>query len=267
MAAIINTPHEIALVDTLVSYYKDNIPAIRPFLKGFDSHFTETLGENGPLADVVHSVKFRMKDAEHLREKLFRKLAAAKAKNEPFNVDKNNLFVKINDLGGYRILHLHTNQAEKIHGVLLDVIERAQFDLFEPPFANVWDEEAKAFFERVGVRTEVNPRMYSSVHYVIKARSRVAVTCEIQVRTLADEIWGEIDHRINYPHAHPSLPCREQLRVLARVASSCSRLVDAIMVTHDEWDARQAGATGALLAGKADEEAPVANLAPPEVEP
>ncbi len=238
MTPFVPTAEDEMLIGDLVQHYKENIPLIRGFLHGFHSHFIETLGENGALADAVHSLKFRMKDPEHLRGKLFRKLKASKAKSEAFEITREDLFLRINDLGGYRVLHLHTSQVDKIHRVLLEVIDRAQFDLFEEPFANVWDEEAKALFERIGIRTEVNPRMYSSVHYVIKARSRSAVTCEIQVRTLADEIWGEIDHRINYPEAHPSLPCREQLRVLARVASSCSRLVDAIMVTHDEWVSR-----------------------------
>ena len=72
----------------------------------------------------------------------------------------------------------------------------------------------------------------------LDATSKPFPKCDDEVKRLADEIWGEIDHRINYPEAHPSLPCREQLRVLARVASSCSRLVDAIMVTHDERASR-----------------------------
>jgi hypothetical protein len=133
---------------------------------------------------------------------------------------------------------LHTQQAASIHPVLLEVLDQAQFDLFEPPFAHIWDEESRSFFEGVGIRAEVNPRLYSSVHYVVKARSKKDVTCEIQVRTLADEIWGEVDHKINYPQAHQSGACREQIRVLARVASSCSRLVDSIMFTHEEYMAR-----------------------------
>ena len=56
------------------------------------------------------------------------------------------------------------------------------------------------------------------------------------MRTLADEIWGEIDHKLNYPHEHSNIACREQIRVLARVTSSCSRLVDAIVTTNEEWE-------------------------------
>jgi putative GTP pyrophosphokinase len=108
------------------------------------------------------------------------------------------------------------------------------------PFAHIWDEESRTFFEGIGIRAEVNPRLYSSVHYVVKARSKKDVTCEIQVRTLADEIWGEVDHKINYPEPHESVACREQIRVLARIASGCSRLVDSIMVTDGEYASRGA---------------------------
>ena len=70
--------------------------------------------------------------------------------------------------------------------------------------------------------------MYTSVHYVIEPNSRTKSTGEIQVRTLAEEIWGEVDHTINYPKKSSILPCREQIKVLARVTSSCTRLVDSI---------------------------------------
>lgn len=233
------TPEDERLVQSLVEHYSENIPLIRGFLGSFDSHFLEVIREGGALFDFVHSRKFRMKDPEHLRGKLVRRIDEAHAAGTTYNINKDDLFLKINDLGGYRILHLHTQQVARIHEVLLEVIERANFDLFEAPFAHIWDEEAKSFFDRIGIRTEVNARLYSSVHYVVRARSpKHSVTCEIQVRTLADEIWGEIDHKINYPIAHPSVACKEQIRVLSRVASSCSRLVDSIMVSHNEWGAR-----------------------------
>lgn len=235
MQNALHTKAEENLVNELIEGYKTNIPLIRGFLKSFHSHFSESISEGGSLFEVVHSVKYRMKDPEHLKAKLFRKIDAAHAAGEPCEINTDNLFLKINDLGGYRILHLHTRQAEIIHKVLLEVIERANFDLFEQPFANIWDEEARAFFDGIGVRADVNPRLYSSVHYVIKARAKHAVTCEIQLRTLADEIWGEVDHQINYPEQHASVGCREQIKVLARVASSCSRLVDSIMASHNEW--------------------------------
>lgn len=45
------------------------------------------------------------------------------------------------------------------------------------------------------------------------------------------EFWAQC---INYPHEVDSLACREQLKVLARVTSSATRLVDSIFLTFDE---------------------------------
>jgi len=77
--------------------------------------------------------------------------------------------------------------------------------------------------------------MYTSVHYVVEANTKTRYTCEIQVRTLMEELWGEVDHTINYPHKTPSIACSEQIRALARLTSGCSRLVDSIFRSHEEY--------------------------------
>jgi putative GTP pyrophosphokinase len=115
------------------------------------------------------------------------------------------------------------------------LLNEAPFQLLEGyPKAKVWDDESRGYFEEIGITTEAQSRMYSSVHYVIASGSRFRLTGEIQVRTLAQELWGEVDHKINYPHPNESLSCREQIRSLAWVASSCTRLVDSIFATHEE---------------------------------
>lgn len=234
----INDDDEKAL-DHLVSHYLTNQSLIKAFLDSLHAHIAEAMIEPRSLSHLVHSIKRRMKDPSHLKDKLTRKLLEARESGKEFDINEDNLLLRINDLGGYRILHLHTRQMEEIHKALLELLDVAQCDLFEPPFANIWDDESRAYFEGVGIKTGVNPRLYSSVHYVIKPRSKMQVTYEIQVRTLADEIWGEIDHKINYPHPHGSLACREQIKALARVASSCSRLVDSIVASHRDWEGIQ----------------------------
>jgi len=235
MAERIITPDEEALIDQLVGHYQANQGLIRRFLESLHVQIADAIVPPEPLSALVHSVKRRMKEPSHLKEKLERKLLARKRRGEAFDVTQDNVLLKINDLGGYRIIHLHTQQMGELHATLLELLDQAQCDLFERPFANIWDEESRSYFEGIGIRTEVNPRLYSSVHYVVQPRSKAKITCEIQVRTLADEIWGEIDHKINYPHPHKSLACREQIKALARVASSCSRLVDSIVASHNAW--------------------------------
>ena len=46
---------------------------------------------------------------------------------------------------------------------------------------------------------------------------------------------GEIDHTINYPHATNSIACKEQIRVLAKLVSTGTRLADSIFRTYDEY--------------------------------
>ena len=84
--------------------------------------------------------------------------------------------------------------------------------------------------------------MYTSVHYVIEPNRRTKYTCELQVRTLAEEVWGEVDHTINYPIATPIIACKEQIAVLARVTSGCTRLVDSLFRTYE--DAQKSQKTG-----------------------
>lgn len=68
----------------------------------------------------------------------------------------------------------------------------------------------------------------------IRANQKTKVTCELQVRTLMDEVWGEVSHRVNfnYPSESPSLSCQNQLKILARLTSGCTRLVDSIFQSH-----------------------------------
>ncbi len=234
------TAADEGLIDRLVRHYEANESLIKRFVDSFHAHVMGAMVDPQPLSRLVHSVKQRMKEPSHLKEKLIKKLLQKQKAGEEFDITQDNLLLRINDLGGYRILHLHTRQMGEIDPVLRDLLDIAQCDLLERPFAHVWDEETSAYFESIGIRTEFNPRLYSSVHYVVQPQSKAKVTYEVQVRTLADEVWGEIDHKINYPRPHQSLACREQIKALARVASSCSRLVDSIVASHEDWQEKQA---------------------------
>jgi putative GTP pyrophosphokinase len=134
-------------------------------------------------------------------------------------------------------LHLHTAEFPRINEVLLELLVENNYPVVEGPIARIWDEEYRATYSAMGIATVVNPRMYTSVHYVVEANTRTKRTAEIQVRTLAEELWGESDHKINYPHPSPIATCAEQIKVLARMTSGCTRLVDSIMAAHVEGTA------------------------------
>jgi putative GTP pyrophosphokinase len=226
------TKTELKTIESLVQHFEANkdqfalmVEQLRILIMGGRS-----------LHDYIHSVKWRVKDPDHLRDKLKRKMRAAKASEEAFDITKENLFSKINDLAGFRILHLYTRQMEHINKALLELFEEARYPLIEGPIARTWDDESRSYFNEIGIETKDSPSMYTSVHYIIENNSRTKYTCELQVRTLMEEVWGEVDHTINYPHPVESVACREQIKVLARVTSSCSRLVDSIFRSHEDID-------------------------------
>ncbi len=221
------------LVNNLVGHYKESQHKLQTFLL---EQIRPILVNSPALAPYVHSFKWRLKDPEHLREKLMRKLIEAKTNGRKLRLTKENLFIKVNDLVGIRILHLHTRQMAEIDKILQELFEEGRFKIIEGPFARTWDDETKQYFNTIGIKTrESGPSMYTSVHYVIDSNSRTRYTAELQVRTLAEELWGEVAHVIDYPTPCPSLACKEQIRVLARVASSCTRLVDSIFRSYEDF--------------------------------
>jgi putative GTP pyrophosphokinase len=226
--------NQLKLIDDLVSHFTT--------YKGQFSILLDSLNSNiehsSTLKKLIHSTKSRLKDPDHLKDKLIRKATYAKEKKIPFIYTKENLFTEINDLAGFRILHLHTTQFQQINQELKRIFIEQQWTITEGPNARTWDDESRSYFESIGVETSANPNMYTSVHYVLTPNRSSAITCELQVRTLMEEVWGEVDHAINYPHKTDSLSCREQIKTLARVTSSCSRLVDSIFAT-DEYERKK----------------------------
>ncbi|HFI2197169.1 TPA: RelA/SpoT domain-containing protein [Pseudomonas aeruginosa] len=197
-------------------------------VKGWFETHPRLIGCKPPL---IHSVKHRLKDREHLRAKIQRKLIPDP---ESHNVEieqtwvPENIFKSLTDLAGVRVLHLNQKQFELIHAEISRKIDSTDWVLYENPKAYTWDPDSAAYFESLGIETKVKDSHYTSVHYVIRPRRESPLACEIQVRTLFEEIWGEVDHTLNYPNPTENIACKEQLRVLAKVVGAGSRLVESI---------------------------------------
>jgi len=215
-------------VEELVAHFDANRHQFKRIVGELNAAFTTS----PTLKPLVHSLQWRIKDSGHLKEKLIRKWLDAKKNGLEFEIEPENLFQEINDLVGFRLLHLYMRQMEQLNGALIQSLSEG-YKLIEGPSAQTWDDESRKYFEGLGIETKANERMYTSVHYVFETRSVTKFTCEIQVRTLAEELWGEVDHSFNYPHPTDTVACREQIKVLARLASACTRLVDSIYTSRD----------------------------------
>ena len=169
-----------------------------------------------------------------MRDKLERKALARKERGESPDITRDNLMEKVDDLAGIRILHLHTEQISELNRIILSILDENQYPLVKGPTAICWDREYEDIFTNVGISAESRDSMYTSVHYVIEANQKTKIRAELQVRTLMEEVWGEVSHRVNYPSETMSRACRDQLKVLARMTSGCTRLVDSIFRSKTE---------------------------------
>jgi ppGpp synthetase/RelA/SpoT-type nucleotidyltranferase len=214
-----------------VQLYKDKLFEFEQFLPSVLAFFEKHRILNKKPFPIIHSVKSRIKDPEHLEDKLKRKLELG------IIITPDNLFSEITDFIGVRVLHLYQEQFIEINNAINEKLENGDWVLVEPAKAFTWDPESVDFYNHLGLITEVRETFYTSIHYLVKPNNPNAVVCcEIQVRTLFEEIWGEIDHTINYPHKTESIACKEQLRVLSKLVSTGTRLADSIFRSHKEYE-------------------------------
>lgn len=211
-----------AELDAIVAAYD----AMSHDLKLFMYVVERYIGENPSLVAgghrLIHSFKSRLKDPGHLRAKVIRKAAEGKA------ITINDFYSKVTDLAGVRILHLFQEHFSDINAVIRKKVDEGDWFLAERPKAYTWDPEAAAYFNRFDLEVSEKPTSYTSIHYLVKPRADSKLCCEIQVRTLFEEIWGEVDHQINYPIATDNISLREQIKVLSKIVGAGSRLLDSL---------------------------------------
>lgn len=141
----------------------------------------------------VHSIRKRVKDPEHLIEKIIRK----SIEKPKLKINVNNYDKVITDLIGIRILHLFKEDWVPIHQKIIKT-----WNLQEKPQANIRKGDREDVFSKYRCEIKEHKYGYRSVHYLIAYpfTKDEKKTVEIQVRTLFEEAWSEIDHTIRYPY-------------------------------------------------------------------
>ncbi len=225
-----------ALLKRIVDTYKNQ----RSDFEQLQGHIEASLRKLKATCPEIHSYSSRIKDPASLRHKLERRWESLTVRRKQFDVTPDNVVRKINDLVGGRILHLHINQFPMIDQAIRNVFDKMGCRILNGgPEAKVWDPEYKRLFSNLGIRCVSKLSLYTSVHYEYEMPGRKPrLTCELQVRTLAEELWGATDHLINYPRPCKLEACREQILVLARATSTCTRLVDSIMKAYAADEAK-----------------------------
>jgi putative GTP pyrophosphokinase len=182
----------------------------------------------------VHSVKLRIKDADHLVAKVVRKRL-----EEPTRViSPDNFGLEITDLIGIRALHLFKRQWFPIHCFVSEtwqLHERATAYYREGDSAEVIES-----FKNAGCSARQHPEGYRSVHYLLECSpTRKLYVAELQVRTLFEEGWAEIDHTVRYPNLTDDTLLTQFLAMFNRASGTADEMGSFIESLKGELERRR----------------------------
>jgi putative GTP pyrophosphokinase len=185
----------------------------------------------------VHSIRSRCKDPESLITKIIKKKYNGGYKYSGINAD--NYYCYITDLVGVRILLRQRNQWADVHRNLVKIFSNEPKNyvqdyakdyshnaessyIAEKPqlyFVHNADKPMYSIFGSNVFDMIVSQRGYSSIHYTVNYHGRYV---EIQVRTLYEEAWSEVDH--DYVYKEEDDLKKERMKKFSKVMSDISSL-------------------------------------------
>ncbi|HVI44603.1 MAG TPA: hypothetical protein VM802_07030 [Chitinophaga sp.] len=185
------------------------------------------------MCEHIHSVRYRVKDSEHLIEKVIRKRLEAPDRI----IGLDNYKEEMDDLLGFRVLHMMKEDWLPVHKYILK-----EYDLKGTPVANHRagdDESILIEYKNNGCDTKIHKAGYRSVHYTIKLKpGKDPVYAEVQVRTIFEEGWAEIDHNVRYPYNTDNPILENYLKLFNRVTGIADEMASFISAMNEAFDQR-----------------------------
>lgn len=183
----------------------------------------------------VHSVRMRVKDPESLTAKIIRKTS----ERPSLSVGVENYREQITDLVGVRALHLF-----KGDWTAIDDFIRRSWNLEEPATAYIKNGDSSVLIDRLRAAdcdVKVHEAGYRSIHYLIETSlTKQKCLVEIQVRTVFEEGWSEIDHAVRYPQVSSDAKLQELLAIFSLFAGTANDLGSFVRDYGKEIQAREA---------------------------
>ena len=179
----------------------------------------------------IHSVKSRVKEPEHVIEKIIRKTPdRIKKYGEDFQFTVENYKEQITDLIGVRAIHIFKEEWEEIHSFITGTWKVVEIT------ANVREGDDTKRFEELNIQIHSRKSGYRSVHYLIESfPTNHKVIAEVQVRTIFEEGYGEIDHQLRYAHNEIPEVLALNLLLLNRIAGSSDEMASLINMLDRSW--------------------------------
>lgn len=156
---------------------------------------------------------------------------------------------KITDYGGLRVLCLFEQDIPQLHQYIIDLFKRKTFSLKEFKIFN-WGQQQVNFVKQLkavvdgkfdGYEFDCVPDPesgYKSIHYVVTRRAGDNfIPIEVQLRTLLQDAWGELEHALSYKkgNVHPYI--KKNFYLLSRDLQNMDELIRHLRDTSDRQKA------------------------------
>lgn len=185
-------------------------------LNGINEKLLSSDFNNMLSLECVNSIKSRVKNPYHLIDKIVRKILTDTNYKE-LGLDNYHLY--FDDLLGFRLIMLYHEDWFDLHKAIVNIYNCDENDFTDKKNRFKLNNNAKPFIisvPEINIRNGDDDSIYKSkfsslngCHPIIKSgryyRSihysvfHSGYCFEIQVRSVFDEAWGEIDHNLLYP--------------------------------------------------------------------
>lgn len=214
-----------------------NIANLKLIYKDYIKHMDAYQNHGDFIANIlrsqnsIHTVKSRLKDPDGLIEKVIRKTEDRRLKyGDDFQFNVDNYKDEINDLIGIRVIHIFKEQWREIHECIMNTWKVIEIT------ANVREGDNVEVFNNLNIEVRSRASGYRSVHYLVEFYpTNRRVIAEIQVRTIFEEGYGEIDHRLRYSHIEIPEILKSNLLLFNRIIGSADEMASLINTLSKEW--------------------------------
>lgn len=248
-----NTPQELQNLQNFLPYYEDydkNI--LKPTKKEIEDLFIlwekrEFWGENRlgrfPTPSPINECKVRIKRPERLVDKITRQPATF-----PDGLAPGSLRI-LNDAVAGRIVVYFLSNLPLINEAILNEESLEISDRNKPvAYFAEWQKETTKKLNLRNVRSVSKPSGYTSIHYIVRFKKSIVPIndrpwFEIQVRTLTQHVWSEIEELLGYKpddKKQPSYFLRKQFHIICSHLTTIDEHFDLLL---DEVNRQQSEIT------------------------
>jgi putative GTP pyrophosphokinase len=172
------------------------------------AEFIVRLIRDDPLTpkESIHTILYRIKDESRLIEKIDQENISSEFDINP--ITHKNFHERIGDIIGIRIICLRLSDIVKVEAYLKFLVEEKILTFIREP------DYKRSFVLPIdpgeAAPKDINLKYsgYSSIHYQVKlgdnsdaSEEFKMIQIELQLRTILEEAWGEIDHKYRYAYS------------------------------------------------------------------